>query len=201
MTNLAVETYFSAAAPSYDRRSRLGIWRWQRAREAAAVFAALGDCRGESALDLGCGAGYYTRELLARGARHVTAVDISPAMLGQLPTSMVTPVLGDAEQVRLGRRFRLIVIAGVLEFCPHADTVVFNAANHLPPGGRIALLAPRANSAGVIYRHFHRRHGIAVRLFTRDEIWALARQSNLRILSQRMVAPFTSVYGMGAVDK
>ena len=39
-----------------------------------------GDVEGLEVLDLGCGTGYFAREMARRGAR-VTAVDLSPKML------------------------------------------------------------------------------------------------------------------------
>jgi SAM-dependent methyltransferase len=46
-----------------------------------AILAALGDVAGATVLDAGCGEGDLTLELLRRGAR-VTALDVSPGMLG-----------------------------------------------------------------------------------------------------------------------
>ena len=45
-----------------------------------AVLAILGPVGGMHVLDAACGPGFYTKELLARGA-DVTAFDASPAML------------------------------------------------------------------------------------------------------------------------
>lgn len=44
-------------------------------------FDRLGDLRGKSVLDLGCGEGYYTRLIKERGAGAVVGIDISPKML------------------------------------------------------------------------------------------------------------------------
>jgi ubiquinone/menaquinone biosynthesis C-methylase UbiE len=46
-----------------------------------AILSALGDVEGAAVLDAGCGEGDLTLELLRRGAR-VTALDVSPGMLG-----------------------------------------------------------------------------------------------------------------------
>ena len=45
------------------------------------TLALLPDVSGLRVLDAGCGSGYYTRELVGRGAR-VVAVDASPRMVG-----------------------------------------------------------------------------------------------------------------------
>jgi 2-polyprenyl-3-methyl-5-hydroxy-6-metoxy-1,4-benzoquinol methylase len=47
----------------------------------ALSFEALGDLKGKTILDIGCGSGPYVVEALGRGARWVTAVDPAPHML------------------------------------------------------------------------------------------------------------------------
>lgn len=46
------------------------------------LLSLLGDVRGRRVLDAGCGEGYLSRVLAARGAR-VTGADISPSLVGQ----------------------------------------------------------------------------------------------------------------------
>jgi len=45
------------------------------------TLAALPDVAGLAVLDAGCGPGFYAEELLARGARRVVAVDVTPAFV------------------------------------------------------------------------------------------------------------------------
>src|SRR5947209_16922971 len=55
----------------------------------APLLAQLGDVTGQEVLDAGCGEGYLSRILAARGAR-VTGVDLSPrlvALAGQKPAA------------------------------------------------------------------------------------------------------------------
>ena len=72
---LGSKMYFEQVADRYTERSASLLWRWQRHRESIAVFSLLGDVEGLNILDLGCGAGYYTRCCLDRGVGEVTAVD------------------------------------------------------------------------------------------------------------------------------
>ncbi|MEL7296615.1 MAG: methyltransferase domain-containing protein [Pseudomonadota bacterium] len=49
--------------------------------EHPAMRAQLGDVRGLSVLDAGCGPGFLTRDLLSLGAASVVALDVSPTMI------------------------------------------------------------------------------------------------------------------------
>jgi ubiquinone/menaquinone biosynthesis C-methylase UbiE len=115
----------------------------------AALLDALGPVEGASVLELGCGAGDLSLELLRRGAR-LTAVDISPGMVelarsraeaeaasakGPVATFLVAP----AEDTSLpGGSFDLAVGKGVLH---HVDVKAAAREVHrlLRPGGRAAF--------------------------------------------------------------
>lgn len=69
----------------YDRNAS----QWQRREPSSlsdftgrpAVFDLCGNVEGLDILDLGCGEGYCARELASRGARSVTGVELSQAMV------------------------------------------------------------------------------------------------------------------------
>lgn len=143
--------------------------------------ALLGDVAGQDVLELGSGSGFYTRELLRAGARHVWAVDVSAAMLGGLPCGPVTRVEGDAASVTLGRRFPALLSAGMLEFVPDPAAVLSNAAHHAESGARFVLLVPRNSMLGRAYRAFHAAHGLRIRLFDRIELETVAARSGWEV--------------------
>src|SRR5215510_3846976 len=76
-----VGEYFASKASGYRSRSARIPWLWLRTRELRAVRSLLGDIAGADVLELGAGVGFYTEELIRRGARHIWAVDMSAAML------------------------------------------------------------------------------------------------------------------------
>jgi len=191
-TDTSVRTYFDGVAAGYQAASTSLLWGRIRRREQAAVAHLLGDVRGQDVLELGSGAGYYTRVLLDLGARHVWAVDISQAMLDGLPQDRVTPVLGDAAAVDVGRRFATLVSAGMLEFVPEPAAALANAARHAEAGARLVILYPTLGLAGRAYRAFHRRNGIAIRLFAPAEIETLADHSGWRIDDTKVSGPFSA---------
>lgn len=68
-----------AAAP-YAAGQASGLDHYRYDFFGPAQLAICGDVRGAKLLDVGCGSGYFAREMATRGAR-VTASDISPRMI------------------------------------------------------------------------------------------------------------------------
>jgi SAM-dependent methyltransferase len=160
--------YFNRRAATYQTASTRGLWSWLRSRESRAVLAFAGRVDGAEVLELGCGAGFYTRALLARGAAHVWAVDRAAEMLRALPHDGVTPVLGDAATVTLGRTFDVIIAAGLFEFVA-PERVLANAAAHAAPAARLLVLYSSPTLAGRAFRAHHAGHGVDARLYAWEE--------------------------------
>lgn len=110
---------------------------------------------GEAWLDLGCGAGVLTRELLERHAT-VLAVDGSPAMLKEAHAGtsgdqglMVTWLQSDVRflpQVR-DASFDGVVCSSVLEYLETPEAALREAARLLRPGGKLIVSMPPKFSA------------------------------------------------------
>jgi len=78
---LDTQRAFDGVAAGYDQSNETNpVIRWMRARTVAAITRAVGP--GGHLLDLGCGPGRDAATLASRGYR-VTAIDWSPAMVGQ----------------------------------------------------------------------------------------------------------------------
>jgi ubiquinone/menaquinone biosynthesis C-methylase UbiE len=191
-THASVRTYFDKVATGYQAASSGLLWGRIRQREQNAVERLLGDVAGQDVLELGSGAGFYTRVLLDRGARHVWAVDISQRMLDGLPKERVTPVLGDAAGVAVGRSFDVLLSAGMLEFVPDPAAALANARRHATEGARIIILYPTLGMVGRAYRAFHRRNGMNIRLFAPGEMEALAQTSGWRTDATMVSGPFSA---------
>ncbi|HIJ62510.1 MAG TPA: methyltransferase domain-containing protein [Rhodospirillaceae bacterium] len=191
-----VRRHFAGRAATYQADCGRGLWAWQRRREEARLFSLTGPVAGRTALDLGCGSGFYARRLADRGAEAVTAVDLSPEMIAALDDPRIAARVGDLATVRLERRFDLVILAGALEFSPAPAAALANAGNHLAEGGRLVALLPRDNWAGRLYRRFHRRHGITVGLFSRRDLDGLAAPAGLAVEAWRTVFPFAAACRM-----
>ena len=94
---------------------------------------------GSEILELGCGAGRITHELVALGHR-VTAVDNSAEMLAHVRGAET--VLGDIEQLDLGRTFAVVLLASNFLNAPEReelDAVLAACSRHAEPGGLVLL--------------------------------------------------------------
>jgi SAM-dependent methyltransferase len=94
---------------------------------------------GSEILELGCGAGRITHELIALGHR-VTAVDNSAEMLAQVRGAET--VLDDIESLDLNRTFAVVLLASNFLNDPEQaqlDAVLAACARHVEPDGQVLL--------------------------------------------------------------
>lgn len=112
------------------------------------VAAAAGLQAGQRVLEVGCGMGRFTQELIARGL-HVTGVDLSPELLAELHRhlgSSVTTYCCDiaeaASEMPCG--FDAAVGFFVLHHLPHLEGSLRALVRLVRPGGAIAFAEPNA---------------------------------------------------------
>ena len=98
------------------------------------------------ALDVGCGTGFLTFELAARG-HHVTGVDFAPAMIAEARRKAVERSLAipfeeaDAEQLRFtSGSFDLVISRHLLWTLPHPEAAIDEWMRVLRPGGRLVVV-------------------------------------------------------------
>src|SRR5438093_5238291 len=97
-------------------------------------------------LDAGCGTGFLSLELAARGHR-VSGIDFAPAMLAAASCKAEAAGLavrfeaGDAEQLRfVAHSFDLVISRHVLWTLPHPEAAIDEWIRVLRPGGRLAVV-------------------------------------------------------------
>jgi arsenite methyltransferase len=104
---------------------------------------------GESALDLGCGAGTDTlvAAQMVAPAGHVTGIDMTPEMLArarraadEMGQENVELVEGEAERLPFpDESFEAVISNGVIDLVPDKDAVFAELFRVLRPGGRVQL--------------------------------------------------------------
>ena len=139
-------TATSAARPTGVARVR-ALWRlfrneredpepfytWLADELATALERRHGSLSGRTVVDLGCGPGYYTAALRARGA-HVIPVDNSADELGDAPPEGA--LLADAGALPLpDASADGVVCSNLLEHTPDAEAVIDEIERVLRPGG------------------------------------------------------------------
>lgn len=104
----SVRNAWDAAADAYAQGQASGRDYYRFEFFGPAHAALCGAVQGLRVLDVGCGTGYFAREMARRGAA-VTGADLSPAMLAHAREIEATAPLGiryvDADAARLGERF------------------------------------------------------------------------------------------------
>ena len=194
-----MNSFFDQQAGAYHWNSNRGLWGWLRNREQACIIRHLGAFTGNTVLDLGSGAGFYSSLALEHGAHEVVSVDLSQKMIEALPPDGITGVVGDASTVLLNKHFKIIVMAGLLEFAASPSEILANAQKHAETGAVMAILAPRKNIWGRVYRAYHRNHGVKISLFSRDQLKNLAMDAGWQYISGETVWPFSIIMGFRAV--
>jgi len=141
---------------------------------------------GERILDAGCGAGFYTKRLAGAGAR-VTGLDAARAMVDAARRDGLEARVADLERDDPGGPYDKVLCAGALEFAGNPARVVSRLAAALRPGagGRLVLLYPPAGALGLLYRLFHRSHGVRARTFSEREVEAMLEGAGLRVAARR----------------
>lgn len=188
----AVRAHYDREAAGYHARFSSGLLGRLRARERAAVMELLDPRAGERVLDAGCGPGFDARPLMERGCA-VVGVDLSPAMVAVARARGVDASVADLHELDLGRRFDKILCAGPLEFCASAGQVLHRLSAHLEPGGALVVLFPPPTAVGRLYRVYHRRHGLPIRLYPVEAMRELMRAAGLAPDAERRPGPFTAV--------
>ena len=184
--------YFDQVAEFYEENSRIWPWSWLRRRETVSFLDLAGNVSDAKVMDLGAGAGFYSRLMLRQGARHVTAVDASPIMIKALGISeQIKGVASRAEDLNLTDRFQFIVCAGLLEFVDDPQRVFSVARQHADQKCSMVVLVPCDNVWGKLYRLFHKSHGVNVYLFRAECIKTLAEKVGWIAGEERWIWPFS----------
>jgi ubiquinone/menaquinone biosynthesis C-methylase UbiE len=141
----SVRRAWDEAADAYAEAQRSGRDHYRYAFFGPAQVEMCGEVRDLRVLDLGCGSGYFAREMAARGA-HVIGVDISPNMIDQARQEESIRPLGIEYRVldaaSVGDRFQansfdLVTSCLALQDMPEIPRVIAATHGLLSSNGRL----------------------------------------------------------------
>ena len=184
-----VRKYFDSRASSYSDDSSRGIWRYIRLRELTSVKEGLKNRKFDSILELGCGSGYYTRELCLL-SDNVEVIDLSIAMLNSLKMPNVLKTHADFINYEPNGKFKLIFCAGALEYVEDPFEVLKRYLPYLTANGEFLLLLPRKNLWGLVYRAYYFFKKIRIELFSEREIIRFSEKMGLECKYLKLGFPF-----------
>lgn len=106
------------------------------AEHGSVVLALLDPQRGERILDVGCGDGALTAQIMATGA-DVLGIDASPELVAAAVESGVSAVVGDAQEMAYNAEFDAVFSNAALHWMLSPGAVAARMHAALRPGGRL----------------------------------------------------------------
>lgn len=161
------------------------FYRRMASDTADALEARHGKVDGLRIIDLGCGPGWYTAELRARGA-DALPVDLDPGELALAGAPPEGALVADAADMPLpDASVDAILCSNLLEHCPRAPEVIDEIARVLKPGGWAYVSWTNWYSpwGGHLYAPYHylgarfgpwlhdRIHGVPEKNVINDGLW------------------------------
>lgn len=160
-------------------------------------FRRLGIRTGDRVLDIGCGAGRHSFEVLKRGGVAISA-DLNPTVLkdvvatagamsemGEIPTAGHSSVI-NANALQLpfpDSSFDAVIASEVLEHIPDDVEAMREFARVLRPGGKLAVTVPRFFPERVCWAlsdDYHDYAGGHVRIYRQSELKEKLNSAGLR---------------------
>lgn len=162
---MQVKEFFNSKAEKYDFDRTASILKNQINKEKACVLELLKPKKDELILDAGCGSGHYSL-LIKKVGGLPFGIDISEKMIEMLKKNGIDGQVGNLEYFNLDLKFDKIICGGALEFIDSPERALLNFNKHLKNDGKLVLLYPRKCFAGLLYKLYHKTHGINIRLFS-----------------------------------
>lgn len=145
-----VASAWDAGADAWDEFIESGQDFYRLEIHGPGLLAACGDVQGKRVLDVGCGQGYFARQL-ARSGADVLGVDVSERQIAHARRYEIEDPLGIGYEVldaaRVGERwkrgdFSLITACMSIQDTPEPAAVLRSAASLLVPGSRFIYSIP-----------------------------------------------------------
>lgn len=133
-------------------------------------------CAGKDVLDVACGTGVLIPDYLARNAKTVTAIDISPEMVKiarkKFDRENVHILCGDVETASFDHKFDCIVVYNAFPHFPDPEKLINMLVSHLKPGGTLTI-AHGMSRAKIDIHHSGSASKVSVGLMSEEELAAI----------------------------
>ncbi len=147
----------------------------------------------ERILDVGCGEGILGSNLLHKGAKEVTGIELSREVCDRAKDNLTNVICGDIEKLDLNFKkeyFDCMIFADILEHLKDPLSVLKKCSEYLSDSGCVVISLPNVGYYGIIdmlaQGHWtYGNHGILdrthLRFFTRKEIETLFSSAGFEI--------------------
>lgn len=138
MNNKDIIEFFDSLAPTWDKDMIKSDEIICKILDNAKMTA------GQDILDVACGTGVMFDYYLARGAKSVTGIDISPEMAKiaaakHKNNSKVSVICDDIMSADLGKKFDLVVVYNAFPHFPDPERLIKTLSSLLKTGGRLTV--------------------------------------------------------------
>ncbi len=167
---------YHKTAATYERRLNLPVVRSFRRAERRAIVRLLDReiKPADTVLEIGCGTGYYTREIAARAA-HIIALDDSQSMLEIMRGRMdaetnarISTVHSEGTLFRPEQPADIVVHIGVLDYVAQWEAFLTHSVENARRS--VIFTCPTSGPWGQLFHLLSRWQGIRIQRFDRAQI-------------------------------
>ena len=130
--------------------------------EIPQLFELIGDVKGKTILDLGCGSGGHDRKLIELGAKSVLGIDLSHNMINEAiknnnSDKIEYKVMSMCDIDKLDRKFDLVVSSLAIHYIEDYDGLCKKVYDILNPGGEFIFSNSHPNDTAPILTNLEHR--------------------------------------------
>ena len=108
-------------------------------------------------------------------------------MLDKIKDKQIIKIHQNAENLKLNRKFDIIICTGLLEFINSPQKVLKKLKKFSKKNCKLILLCPSENLFAKIYKLNHSKNGFKINLFNSVKIFHILNKSGWKILKQKKI--------------
>ena len=184
--------YFSKKSHLYEKKSNTFPWKYIRLNEVQKFMKVMPKKKFLMGLDLGCGAGFYTK-ILKNYCNKVIAVDYSHNMLKNIKDNEIIKIKTNANKLRLNKKFDIIICLGIFEFNKNYNQIFKTIKLHSDYKTNILMMIPYKNFFSLFYFIFHKLNNISLNIYSEKNLINLIKK-NFIIKEIVFTFPFSIIF-------